>query len=199
LDPLKIAIFLAAFALLLFIGRALARSSEIHSGVPLDNSLPASHPVPDIPAFSSGNDGERKPAATGRELGFPVKLPPVIRDKDDRYNRPNFLNYYFSKTDLVSGPADPTSFFDELHLEAQDPATEHIWTYEYTVATPSGMQQVMSTERFESLFFDGPVVIVSRWDLAVILQTVTEEIMKSYGKPDEDIVSRRPVHGPQAG
>jgi len=43
------------------------------------------------------------------------------------------------------------------------------------------------------------VVIVSRWDLSVILQTVTEEIMKSYGKPDEDIVSRKPVHGPQVG
>jgi hypothetical protein len=196
LDPINIAIFVAAFVLLLYIGRRLARSSEIHSGAP-SGSVPISHPVvrqvlpPDasaqnaLPETSVNDDGSsiaRKPAATGKELGFPVKLPPVRRDPDGKYNRPNFLNYYFGKIDMVTGPTDPSSFFDELHIEAQDPASGHVWQYEYTVASPAGMQQVMSTERFESLYFDAPVIIVARWDLKVILQTVTEEIMKAYGK-----------------
>ncbi len=202
MDPIKIVIFVAAFVLLLYIGRRLARSSEIHGGMPtgsppLLQSRPVEPPVlsqeavtpnavPTVPVNDNGSDSPRKPAAIGKELGFPVTLPPVRRDAAGKYNRPNFLNYYFGKTDMVMGPADPSSFFDELHIEAQDPASGHVWQYEYTVASPAGMQEVMSTERFESLYFDDPVIIVARWDLKVILQTVTEEIMKGYGKTDAE-------------
>lgn len=182
MDPIKIVIFLAAFALLLFIGRLLSRSSEIRGGMPL--GTPA-EPHSEQPVFHEPEPlyGQKpEPALTGKELGFPIKVPPLRRDGDGKYNRPNFLNYYFGKIDMVRGPADPASFFDEFYLQAQDPASSHIWTYEYTVATPAGLQEVMNTERFASLYFESPVVIVPRWDLEMILHTVTEEILKHYGE-----------------
>lgn len=192
MDPIKITIFLAAFALLLIIGRLLSRTSEIRGGMPhgapeLPNSratlLDASAPEPPT-------DRKPAPALVGRELPFPIKLPPLSSDGDGKYNRPNFLNYYFKKIDLVRGPDDPSSFFDEFFLEAEDPATKHRWTYEYTVASPSGLQSVMSEERFASLYFDGPLVIVPRWDIEMILHTVTEEIIKHYGETEEPLESK---------
>jgi hypothetical protein len=38
----------------------------------------------------------------------------------------------------------------------------------------------MDEEKFASLYLDGGAIIVPRWDLANILHTVVDEIMKSY-------------------
>lgn len=179
LDPVKIILFIAVFVALLIIGRMLAASSEVHAA-----ELPRPAPQPG----SAGADVEdlvapdrRQDAAlTGAEMAFPIQIPPVTRMDDGRYNRPNFLNYYFSKTDLVRGPDDPTCFFDELTLEAQDPESEHIWNYVFTVATPSGLRKVMEEEKFASLYLDGGAVLVPRWDLPMILHTVVDEVVKKY-------------------
>ncbi|HEY6272094.1 MAG TPA: hypothetical protein VIX19_08885 [Terriglobales bacterium] len=177
MDPLKIVIFIAAFALLLLLGRILSSSSEIHAA-----SLP--HPSPGgaelKPTEMADASGRPRPALTGAEIDFPVEVPPVILRDDGTYNRPNFLNYYFAKTDLLRGPDDPATFCDELSLEAQDPGNEQVWTYKFTVATPSGLRQVMDQEKFTSLFFDGGLVVVARWDLAAIMQAVAEEVIKNY-------------------
>jgi hypothetical protein len=184
LDPIKITIFIAAFAVLLLLGRILSSKSEVHAA-----SLPHSSPPENTPGALEVADssGRPRPAVTGAEIDFPIQIPPVALQEDGSYNRPNFLNYYFSKTDLVRGPADPTSFCDELSLETQDPGNEQAWTYKFTVATPSGLRQIMDQEKFSSLFFEGALVVVPRWDLAAIMQAVTEEIMKTYGhKGDGD-------------
>jgi hypothetical protein len=180
LDPVKVILFLAVFAALLVLGRILSSSSEVH----------ASRIPPPGPADGSANtdaeddaappDGQRRLPLTGSEFGFPFRIPPVTRLEDGTYNRPNFMDYHFSKTDLVQGPADPECFFDELCLKAQDPANGHAWNYYYTVATPSGLRKVMEDEKFASLYMDGGAIIVPRWDLANILHTVVDEIMKSY-------------------
>jgi hypothetical protein len=182
-DPIKIIIFIAAFALLLLLGRILSSSSEVHAA-----SLPGAAPENAPEALEVVDPtGRPRPAVTGAEIDFPIQIPPVALQEDGTYNRPNFLNYYFSKTDLLRGPADPTSFCDELSLEARDPGNEQEWTYKFTVATPSGLRQIMDQEKFSSLFFQGALVVVPRWDLAAIMQTVTEEIMKSYcHKGDEE-------------
>lgn len=177
MDPIKIVIFIAAFALLLLVGRMLASSGEVHASSLPRPSTPESEP-------SGAGEESRRPALTGAEIEFPVKLPPVRRMADGTYNRPVFLNYYFGKTDLVKGPEDPTSFFDEFTLEAEDPETGQKQVFEYTVATPAGVRQVMDQEKFESLYIDSQTVIVSRWDLRLILETISEEIMKHYGEKD---------------
>jgi hypothetical protein len=176
LDPIKIVIFLAVFAILLLIGRRLASSSEVHA-----SQLP--RPATDAREGSAAEDSPQQ-ALTGAELDFPVQVPPVTPLGDGRYNRPNVLNYYFAKIDLVSGPDDPSSFCDEFYIKFQDPESEHVWTDDYTVATPTGLQRVMSSEKFDSLYLAGNVVLVARWDLRLILQTVMEETMKVYSSAE---------------
>jgi hypothetical protein len=188
LDPVKIVVFLAILGLLLVMGRLLASYSEVHAA-----QLP--RPAVDT-TDSSAAEGSPQPALTGAEINFPIQVPPVTRLGNGRYNRPNVLNYYCAKIDLVRGPDDPSSFCDEFYIKLQDPESEHVWTDDYTVATPTGLQRVMSSERFESLYLAGNVVLVTRWDLRVILQTIMEETMKLYGSAEPD--SGRKIAFPEA-
>ena len=193
MDPVKIVIFLAVFGLLLVIGRMLAASSEVHaSQLPRPELQPGSAPAIDDPE----NDERAKQPVIGAEIDFPIQLPPVTRLGDGQYNRPFVRNYYFSKTDLLRGPADPTSFCDEFFIDLQDPESEHVWTYDYTVATPAGLLQVMNSEKFDSLYLAGNVVVVSRWDLRMVLHTVMDEIMKGYGQPETTRVEQPAVPEP---
>lgn len=177
MDPVKILIFVGAFLLLLLLGRILSASAEVHAhelphdGAPL---LPVS-PAEEVDAAPTGE------ILTGAEVGLPFSLPPVFQDEKGRFNRPYYTNYYFSKTDLVRGPADPRAFYDEFFLITQDPGSQHVWETRYIVATPAGLQQLMGQQQFVSLYLDDPVVMVSEWNLAVILRTVVDEDLKRFG------------------
>ncbi len=181
MEPIKILIFVGTFLLLLLVGRLLSAASEVHAqelphdGAPL---LPV-QAVEDSPSPQSE-------VLTGAEVGFPFTLPPVTEDDKGRFSRPYYTNYYFGKTDLVRGPADPRSFVDDLFLVAQDPGSEQVWETKYVVATPSGLQQMMSHEQYASLYLDDTVVIVSEWNLAVILRTVVDEDLKRFGAAGEE-------------
>jgi hypothetical protein len=183
---LRIIIFIAVFAVLLWIGRMLSASSEVHAA---SLPVPAPQPVKGSPGETTDSADENQTPLTGAEIEFPVRVPPVERKADGHYNRPNILNYYFGKTDLVRGPADPTCFLDEFFVQAQDPESKFKWTYDFTIATPPGMQQVLKEEKFDSLFFEGRLVVVERWNMQVIMQTVMEEIIKSYGREEAQQVA----------
>jgi len=182
LDPIKILIFVGAFLLLLLLGRLLSASAEVHAhelphdGAPL---LPV-RPADDVTRADAGE------VLTGAEVGLPFSLPPVVRDEKGRFNRPYYTNYYFAKTDLVRGPADPRCFYDELFLVTQDPGSEHMWETKYIVATPSGLQKLMNEEQFVSLYLDDPVIMVSEWNLAVVLRTVVDEDLKRFGAATDE-------------
>jgi hypothetical protein len=183
LEPLKILIFVVAFLLLLLVGRLLSASAEVHAhelphdGAPL---LPV-QPVEQADVITRGE------VLTGAEIGLPFSLPPVTQDEKGRFNRPYYTNYYFSKTDLVRGPADARSFYDEFFLVAQDPGSQHMWETKYIVATPAGLQQLMNKEQYVSLYLEDTVVLVSEWNLAVILRTIIDEDLKRFGAiPDHD-------------
>jgi hypothetical protein len=182
-DPVKIAVFLAVFGLLLVIGRALARASETRVASSFPSSPAPAADQSDISIAASDPDPS---ALTGSEYGMPIPLPPVERTAAGGFNRPIFTNYYFEKTDLVQGPADATRFCDQFFLQMQDPESQTRWMTEFTVATPAGLRQVMDQGKFGSVYFDTPVVIVSEWDLALILHTVTEEATKVYRYKDGD-------------
>lgn len=181
MDPLKILLFIAAFVALVVVGRMLSRISEVHAA-----SLPT--PEPDrgnlAPLGYAPPDSRdpQAPAAIGAEIAFPIRIPPLVQRDDGSYNRPNILNYYFAKTDLLRGPENPNTLFDQLTIEAQDPGTGHLINYSFTVATPSGLREAMDQEKLASLYLDHlPVVVVPDWDLGLILHTVLDEIMKVYG------------------
>jgi hypothetical protein len=188
LDPVKILIFVGAFLLLLLLGRMLSAASEVHAHeLPHDGA--ALLPVQPVDE-ASGSQGE---GLTGAEIGFPFSLPPVEQDGKGGFNRPYYTNYYFAKTDLVRGPADPRSFYDELFLVIQDPGSEQAWETKYTVATPSGFQQLMNQEQYVSLYLEAPVIVVSEWNLSTILRTVVDEDLKRYGAGGGDEPSSFPA------
>lgn len=180
----KILIFAGVFVLLLLIGRILSAASEVHAHELPHDGAPLI-PVPSVeeaPTVSTASTGE---VLTGAEVGFPFSLPPVTQDNKGKFNRPYYTNYYFARTDLVRGPADPRSFYDEFFLVAQDPGSEHMWETKYIVTTPSGLQQLMSKEQFVSVYLDDAVIVVSEWNLAVILRTVVDEDLKRFGAAED--------------
>ncbi|HXA84511.1 MAG TPA: hypothetical protein VNZ47_05520 [Candidatus Dormibacteraeota bacterium] len=181
MDPVKVVIFVAAFLLLLLLGRKLSSFSESAMITPLPES------ATDEPALiaAQGTTG-KEPAVIGADLPFPIHVPEVKRDVDGRYNRPEFLNYYFEETDLVRGPGNPASFYDNFYLLVRDIENSHTALYKYFVATPAGLQKAMDDERLPALYLEEQALIVARWDVPIILDTVVKAIMKSYAERNLD-------------
>lgn len=190
MDPVKVVIFVAAFLLLLLLGRRLSGSGDAHGIVP-PAEVPLPPPVRDTPqgagSVAEDEDTANVPSRlTGSDLPFPIKLPEIECNQDGRYNRPEFLNYYFEKIDLKTGPADPTSFYDDFYVMARDIESGNPGFYKYLVATPAGLQAVMASEHLPALYIDDQTVIVPRWDVPLILETVIKQIMKAYAEPKDE-------------
>ena len=188
MDPLKIIIFVAAFLLLLLLGKKLSGSGDAYpfQVPPLEGSGPAVDSSTPLP----GDDDDEDPSLltsrlAGADLPFPIKIPEIERNPDGRYNRPEFLNYYFERTDLKNGPADPSNFCDDFYVMTRDIESNYERHYRYLVATPTGLQSVMDSERLPSLYIDSQTIIVPRWNVSLILDAVVKQIMKAYAEPDD--------------
>lgn len=190
MDPIKLIIFGAAFLLLLFLGRKLAGSGDSHElTIPPQDSMPSGSPPPTILPYKDEEEDELNadaPRVVGADLPFPLTLPEIKCDADGRYNRPEFLNYYFEKIDLKSGPVDPVSFCDDFYMMTRDVGSNHESEYRYLITTPSGLQSVMASEHRPALYIEGQTIIVPRWDLTLILDTVVKQIMKDYAEPGDN-------------
>jgi len=186
MDPVKVIIFVAAFVLLLMLGRKLSGSGEAHViPPPFEGSLP--QPVQSTTqAVSEDEDSDPDPSRlVGADLPFPVKLPEIECSPDGRYNRPEFLNYYFEEIDLKNGPVDQACFCDDLYVITRDIESNYEGHYRYLVATPAGLQNAMVSERLPALYIEGQTIIVPRWDLPLILNTMVKQIMKEYAEPND--------------
>lgn len=184
MDPVKVVIFVAAFLVLLLLGRKLSSYSESSIITPV---TPLPDPVADKPAVvAAPRSTGKEPAVVGADLPFPIHVPEIKRDVDGRYNRPEFLNYYFEETDLVRGPENPASFYDNFYLLVRDIENSHTALYKYFVATPAGLQKAMNDEHLPALYLEEQALIVSRWDIPLILDTVVKDIMKSYVERKDD-------------
>jgi len=183
MDPIKVAIFVVAFLLLLLLGRKLSSFSESTMITP-----PPGSGIDEPAVVAAPRTTGKEPAMVGADLPFPINIPEIKRDADGRYNRPEFLNYYFEETDLVRGPENPASFYDDFYLLVRDIESSHTVLYKYFVATPAGLQKAMDDERLPALYLEEQSLIVSRWDVPLILDTAVKDIMKSYaeGKQDKD-------------
>jgi hypothetical protein len=177
MDPVKVIVFVVAFLLLLLLGRKLSAAEEVHA-----SPLPQFPPLqPAVVARDEPEDPQAKPpAVVGADLPFPIQLPALKMDDDGKYNRPEFLNYHFETIDLLQGPTDRKCFFDEFFVETRNPKDEHISYYKYLVATPAGLQRVMDEERQSGLYLEEQIIIVTQWDLTLIVNTAVQEIIKSY-------------------
>src|SRR6266853_1378418 len=160
MDPVKVIIFVAAFLLLLLLGRKLSAMGESQTFQPPDQSPEPAQLATASQILNAGEDRSKSPAIVGSELPFPIPLPELTQDNDGKYNRPEFVNYYFAKIDLVLGPPDRTAFVDDFFVEVRNPNHGHVMTYKYVVCTPAGMQHVLDSERLPSLFVGDPVIVV---------------------------------------
>jgi hypothetical protein len=179
MDPVKVVIFVVAFLLLLLLGRKLSSSSESTIAGPLPEHIPT-----EAIADEEQSSG-LKSTVVGADLPFPIHLPEITQDDDGRYNRPEFLNYYFEETDLLKGPDDPTAFYDHFYLEVRDIENNHPGHYKYFVATPLGLQKALSTEKLSALYLEQHSLIIARWDVPLILETVVKRIMQSYAEAND--------------
>ena len=177
MDPVKVVIFIAAFLLLLFLGRKLSSSSESAGVVPLPEQLPT-QTILDENRLST----DKKLTVVGADLPFPIHVPEIICDRDGKYNRPEFLNYYFEETDLLRGPQDPSSFYDNFYLEVRDIENAHTALYRYFVATPLGLQRALASEPVPVICLEEQSLIVARWDVPLILEEVVSQVMKAYAE-----------------
>jgi hypothetical protein len=185
-EEVKILIFVGFLILFLVAAR------NLFSGTTYNSADMSSSPNPDHLGldFSGArvstadanqeDDGRAPPTLVGADLPFPISLPPRLADPDGKYNRPIVLNYYFKKLDLVRGPDDPCSFCDEFFVQFEEPETQAVWTNEYIVATPAGLQHLLDSEGHDSLHFDGMLIVVPKWNVPDLLKIIMDEVMESY-------------------
>jgi hypothetical protein len=187
-EAAKILIFVAFFVAFLLIVKNLFAGKTTYNVADMSSS-----PNPQLPASGFASTGTtadanqedegRSPAVlVGADVPFPVSLPPRTADSDGKYNRPMVLNYYFKKIDLVRGPDDPRSFCDEFFIQFEEPETQAVWTNDYIVATPAGLQQLLESEGHDSLHFDGMLIVVPKWSMADLLKIIMAEVMEGYAK-----------------
>jgi hypothetical protein len=181
MDPVKVVIFVVAFLLLLLLGRKLSSFSESTMITPLPGSG-----IDEPAVVAAPRTMGKEPAVVGADLPFPIHIPEISRDGDGRYNRPEFLNYYFEETDLVRGPENPAAFYDDFYLLVRDVENSRTALYKYFVATPAGLQKAMDDEHLPALYLEDQALIVPRWDVPLILDSVVKDIMKSYSERKHD-------------
>lgn len=186
MEQSKILIFVGVFVLFLGIARKLFSGSTYNS-VDMSSSPNPNYFGPDFsgphPIMADANqedEGRAPPILVGADLPFPINLPPLQADPDGKYNRPIVLNYYFKKLDLVRGPDDPSSFCDEFFIQFEEPETQAVWTNEYIVATPAGLQHLLDSEGHDSLHFDGMLIVVPKWNMPDLLKIIMAEVMDKH-------------------
>ena len=181
MDLTNILIFVAVFVGFLVVVRRLFSSEETYP-----TTADLVHRSPE----ERGSEQPLTPALTGADIAFPVKVPKVEYLGQGSYNRPIIKNYYFAKIDLVRGPERSDSFCDDLFLQLEDPGSGFNWENQYTVATPAGLQEKLKSEPTNAVLLVGTILIVPRWDLALILKEIMDDILEKHeianSEPDDD-------------
>jgi hypothetical protein len=183
----KILIFVAVFVLFLIVVKNLFSGKTTYDPAGMPSSGNAGQFDSDFDGSrvttadaDQKDEGRAPPSLIGSDLPFPISLPPRQADLDGKFNRPMVLNYYFKKLDLVRGPDDPSSFCDEFFIQFEEPETQAVWTNEYIVATPAGLQHLLDSEGHDSLHFDGMLIVVPKWNVPDLLKVIMDEVMETH-------------------
>jgi hypothetical protein len=126
----------------------------------------------------------REPGVVGKEIPFPFDIRELEQKYGPELKRPRILNYYFKTTDLIEGPQDPENFVDEFFVEFENPDDDHRWTSTNTIVTPRGISNTLAETADKFLYGDG-MIIVPRYDLAMILRAVIELQLDVAPKPSD--------------
>lgn len=161
-DAMKVAAFAVAFAILIFILRAISGSGESYH-----------------------------PAATMVEEPPRTVQPEFDPMGDDILNAPELdpvrlQKFYFVKTDAVPGPADREVFCDELVMQLFDPRRDLPWEISFVVATPKGLQRELEDKNFASMrLLDA--FIFPRYDLQAIRREIFDVVKTEADDGTKDV------------
>lgn len=182
----KIAALAACGFILFYVARALSgRDSSV------------THPQPwsaDTSASGLVQPEKKSLPRVGREIPFPLDVDELEAELEEKYGpkffRPKILNYYFSQTDLETGPMDPTDFGDQFFIEFENPNDGYRWISSAFITTPKGLGRMMDEERKEAVW-ERNMLVIKRFDLRLILRSFLEDIAEF------DAVSRTELEPPQ--
>jgi hypothetical protein len=87
--------------------------------------------------------------------------------------------YYFSQTDIETGPPDVADFYDELFVDLRDTDSGQIWQNSMHVATLRGLERVMTEEHWDSVI-GTELLIVRRYDRDTILHGAIDHLQEIY-------------------
>jgi hypothetical protein len=158
LDPASLALLIVCALALFTVGKWATRVSESNQlNWPEEPNLgPSSAQQSLFPVVTKAHGN----AVSARE----AELGPI-----------RIIKFYFSKFDLVHGPADPEAFYDELFVELYDANSGHRWTQSYGVATPEGLRQILHDKSWSYLYANG-IIVVQKYDLNPIREAVIARI-----------------------
>lgn len=164
-DGLKLVLLAALGGGLLALGRW---SSGLGSS---PSDLPANLPTPDVASLVPGLIPKSWPPSA-EEVAASLPFDPSLGNIRIR-------KFYFKKTDVTPGPADPDIFADELHIQLYDPDTDHDWWQSYFVATPQGLADILREKHWRYLHAPD-VIVLPRFDLEEIRKAVVSRIVADH-------------------
>lgn len=151
---------------------ALGRWSSQLGGRQIGDAL-ANQPTPDVDGLIPVD--ERKPKIwppSAEQVAASLPFDPAL-------GKLRIRKFYFDKTDVVPGPADPEVFADDLHLELYDPDSNHAWWQSYFVATPQGLARVLREKSWRYLHAPD-ILVFPRYNLEEIRRAVVSQIVAEH-------------------
>jgi hypothetical protein len=169
----KLLVVLAAMIALFMAGRWISARSEssIHDSSLIQDTAPAVRPT----KVEEPDDGTPNPDA------------PVHPEMD--FGAVVLRKLYFSSFDAITGPADPSSFVDEVTVEVYFKQTGSLFENTYTVATPAGLGQLLRDKQWDSLY-SPQIFIVNRYELKSIREAIVECLLDDFEAQEPPTASR---------
>jgi hypothetical protein len=174
-DHAKLLLMAAVLVGLLLLGRWISARSETSAHdpqfMPDSNSPPmrptaVAQPVDDDSDDEALLDGAPLAKGSAGDVHPAMDFGPVVLRK-----------LYFHNFDALAGPADPVNFVDELTVEVLYKATGAVVENTYTVATPLGLNDLMTAKQW-GVLYSPEVFIVSRFDLEEIRRAVLDNLLE---------------------
>jgi hypothetical protein len=167
-DVVKLVLFVFVGIGLLGLGRWSSRL-----GRSVDSDSPPDAPTPDTNE-APGNEGALPrvwaPGADEIADSFPF---------DPSLGKIRITKFFFEKVDAIPGPADPSVFADELHLQLYDPDSGNFWWQSYFVATPQGLAQILHDKSWKYLHAP-EILVLPRYDLEEIRRAMVSRVMADH-------------------
>ena len=173
------------FLLLVLIGGgllALGRWSSRLGVTRASNLPPADVPTPDADELRETAPKVWPPSAEEVAASLPY---------DPSLGKIRIKKFFFQKSDVTPGPADPEIFADELLIELYDPDSDHSWWRSYFIATPKGLENVLREKNWRYLHASD-ILVLPRYDLeeirrAAVIRIMAEaEYFKGKDQPREE-------------